>query len=221
MEARTEAKWDFRISYLTLLALLVYSWFTYQLWQSALGQLDAFGVSIKQAGLALKYNNKALGLSSRQVSAAETANANAIDGDRPWIGLLRFDPMKLSPDEVAPAIVAIANFGKRPAQIHQMEVDNRAYSKFPKNPRYRKAATEPSATLLMPGVQATVTVPRMIVSSAGIADMAAKGEAFYIYAHVEYVDVGTGKAHTTHICQRYEPPPAGIFAGCPTYNDGN
>ena len=102
-KAYSQQRWAFRVSYLTLMALIVYAWFTYGQWQASLGQGETLGVSLRQTGLALKLNRKSLELNSRQADAADkqtpaviasaqaakSAAATASNafqvGNRPWV----------------------------------------------------------------------------------------------------------------------------------------
>jgi hypothetical protein len=189
---------------LTLAAVVFYGYMAVRQWREQIS--------------ARHQTQGAVDAANRSAAAAETANANAVEAERPWIGLSQFSPENLEPDTAAIALFVVINAGKRPALV-EFEFGIHRYATFPKYPHYGGEDTEPSRTLVVPGVTLKSGRP-FIIPSQEITDMASKGETLYAYGHVEYIDVGTNKKHTTHVCERYIPK-LKIFATCPVYNDAD
>jgi hypothetical protein len=190
-------RWALFVQWATFFAVLYYAIVAHRQLQKTQGAVDA---------------------ANRNASAAETANTNAVTAERPWIGLNQFSPENLEPDTPATALFVIINAGKRPALV-QFEFSMHRYKRFPKTPQYGVEPTEPSSTLLVPGVTLKSGRP-FIITKQDIADMAAKHETMYLYGHIEYIDVGRNQSHTTLVCERYIPS-LKIFATCPDYNGAN
>jgi hypothetical protein len=157
---------------------------------------------------------------NRSAAAAETANAQALESDRPWVGVDDFEPKTLEPDVAKSVAFDVINAGKRPALVPLGEMNVKVYKVFPENPSYAGIATGPSESLLLPGIRINIESKPVVVTSKLIAEMKTTNQSLYIYAHIEYIDVGTQNHHTTHVCERYRPERK-AFSICPFYNDAN
>ncbi|SRR5713101_9091 len=146
----------------------------------------------------------------------------AIDAERPWVGVSDFDPKTFVTGvsgNIAVMTVSVLNAGKSPADILLLEIAQHKYKAFPQKPDYGSPLTKPSRTLLLPGSKLTV-VNNITVTKDDAAELAVQKATLYIYGHIEYRDVRTNKAHTTHFCERYIPDRTAFFI-CPTYNDAD
>lgn len=161
---------------------------------------------------------------NRLAAATEKANNNAIENDRPWVGIaLRIDVPEAG--KIPTIDASMINTGKRPAKITLMELNGGFYTIFPKNPPYPTMGP-PSTDILMPGFPTSNkykmspeawTQRNMDVLTAGSLTL-------YEYVNVEYLDIRTGKSHYTHACWKYIPGNKTLASGfysCTEYQDAN
>jgi hypothetical protein len=111
------------------------------------------------------------------------------------------------------------NAGKSPAQVTLEEIAFNLYRTFLEKPFYPKSKTLPSVLLIMPGVRSSEFVNLYMIPELYEKVMRGTTTA-YVYSHIEYRDVRTGQAHTTHICFNYVLSRKDWFV-CPVYNDAN
>ena len=162
---------------------------------------------------------------SRLARDAETANANALESDRPWMGAY-FSVDGFAVGKTPTITVTFVNTGKRPAKVTLLQVlaTNQDYGK---NPIYLPYDMSPSTVLVVPGqtdVAAWVDDDKLFdpISQELMTALDHGIIPFRVYAKAEYTDVGTNNQHWTHECWRYTPkqkaPPVG-FSNCNEYND--
>lgn len=167
--------------------------------------------------------SKSVGQASRLAGDAETANARAIEFDRPWIGI---SAVVNSFEEGAknPSVTfLIINSGRRPAKITLSQVEAASFDKFPIPPPYTSDMTS-STILIVPNLHSESVIPVDLrsVSSQYFAKYRTGEMTFFFYADVEYEDVVTHVKHWTHTCGRYVPDTASSKAGffaCHEYNE--
>ena len=86
---------------------------------------------------------------ARSANAAETANTNALETDRPWIGA-SFVVQDFTVDKTPTYAVVFLNTGKRPAKVALTQTLS-ALQDYGENPVYRPYETSPSSSVLVPG----------------------------------------------------------------------
>ena len=86
------------------------------------GQIDATGELYRQT--------------QRLAAAAEKANANVLEADRPWFGAVLTAQDALEVGKVPSYTVVFLNSGKRPARVLASEVASAWFTAFPKSPRF-------------------------------------------------------------------------------------
>jgi hypothetical protein len=160
--------------------------------------------------------------------AANTANSNSLEADRPWIGAY------LSVADFAAAktpsyTVSFINSGKRPARITRVQTMS-AFRSDGDHPVYPPFDATPSVSITVPG-QAFVSTwteidPHLNPMTSEVMDrvMLTTDAAIpvRVYAKVEYEDVRTAKNYWTHVCWRFMPSYVKInggFTSCSEYND--
>jgi hypothetical protein len=166
------------------------------------------------------------GATNRLAIAAETANANVLEADRPWFGiaLSAQDPLELG--KIPSATVVFLNSGKRPAKVIISEVSDHWFTALPKNPPYELAGLK-SSNMVVPNSFVTnkfnlfkkpLSQPEIdAVTGGGVVKL-------FIYANIEYVDLRSQIKHFTHSCWIYvgnEPVLAKGFYNCTEYQDAN
>lgn len=163
---------------------------------------------------------------SRLAKATETANANVIASDRPWIGGV----IQVSNFEVGKSYTMTTtwtNSGKRPAMIDVVVARAGFYRIFPFDPNSQFITDNPQSTgILVPGqIKTSVTTLIGIVKqnemdmTEGIHPL----NTFFAFAKIEYRDLQTNEPHFTHACIYYVPRlKTGSdlgFRDCKEYND--
>ncbi len=172
-----------------------------------------------------------------QIDAANTANANLIQSERPWMGGTVITP-SLMLGTLPTSQIGFINTGKRPAKITDSNIQSGFYRSFPKDPEseYAKGGIH-GIFISTPGGQ-VFTAKRPIIGSAShpvdyslspslLARFNSGRETFFIFGKIEYSDVYRTKNGNqtwwTHICAQYVPPnnpkEIGGFAQCHEYND--
>jgi hypothetical protein len=167
---------------------------------------------------------------SRLATATESANANAVNADRPWLGAYMTLDTPVSEGNTPTAAITFINSGKRPAQITLSAAKPDFFKAFPKEPAYDLPASS-SQSFLVPGAPFQM---HLKLSNGGdgkiTTDMMKRlqgPETLFIYSKIEYVDTGTGVHHHTHACWKYIVDPKGApsgFYNCgaeENYNDAN
>lgn len=164
---------------------------------------------------------------SRLANATEVANTNALEADRPWVGIF----LSVKDFEVGKTptyTVTFLNTGKRPAKIALTQTLSVA-ADHGENPLYAPYDSTPSGGVVVPG-QTTVASwtdardremqpisdARMKLFTSAIAAL-----PFRVYARVEYSDLRTNYKYWTHSCWRYVPAMQNNsgFVNCSEYND--
>ena len=156
-----------------------------------------------------------------QADAVAQANTNALNAERPWIGVA-LQATDLEPDKPTTVTLAFPNGGRRPAKIALTQYAWNPFVDFPTNPSYPPSQTIASTNVILPNMQSTVTFTIDKLTKAQMAAfMPPSTESLYIYANVEYSDIVTGANHWTHACWRYFHFEKGIKSGfynCREYN---
>jgi hypothetical protein len=152
--------------------------------------------------------------------AAQTANRNAVEADRPWMGAA-LNIQDFDVGKTPTFTIIFTNSGKRPAKVELTENYARVYETFPRNPQYL-FDTVPSTSILVPG-QATISSWKGHELSQVQVDTLKLGTpVFYVYTAIKYSDVTGPAIHWTHACWRYLPTMTFInngFVNCKKYND--
>jgi hypothetical protein len=168
---------------------------------------------------------------NRLATAMETANANVLAADRPWIGASIILDHEMAVGNAPVAIIIFINSGKRPAIVTFMQGRVRLLKSLPKDPPYlAHPPTGASASFLVPGAQMDMRLE--IVQNGtlnqAMMDQISHDTFLYIYANVKYSDPADGSTHHTHVCFKYNAhPETGSpvgFYNCTIadgYNDAN
>ena len=155
--------------------------------------------------------------------AANTANTNTLQADRPWMGAY-FTVDGFAAGKTPTYTVTFINSGKRPAEVTLTQTVS-AIVDFGAKPVYRPYDTTPSTTFVVPGqpIAASWKDDSMNPISAEVMKAFDSGKLpFRVYAKVEYTDVRTNRKYWTHVCWRYTPSHTAInggFSSCTEYND--
>jgi hypothetical protein len=158
--------------------------------------------------------------------AANTANSNSLEADRPWMGGT-LNVADFAVGKTPTYTVSFMNSGKRPAKVTLTQTLDAARD-FGNNPTYAAYDTTPSMSFVVPGQGLasswTDKDPLMTPISSDLMKAITTVPAipFRIYARIEYMDLRTNKKYWTHLCWRYTPAYAttsGGFTNCPEYND--
>jgi hypothetical protein len=176
-----------------------------------------------------------LGLVQNQIAAAnrladtaDTANKNALDSNRPWLGTtgVTVEGTTIKPGVMLTVHVPVVNAGNRPAKLLRFRAQVDIFEKFPKAPSYNVNTTpfpENGQDIVLPHVPIEVSFPFGLAPQQ-YQDVVAKKKRLYIYAIVEYEDVNASlrkTVHTTTICYFWMLNDKNTFATCPVYNDAN
>jgi hypothetical protein len=156
--------------------------------------------------------------------AANTANLNTLEADRPWMGAY-FTTDGFAAGKTPTYTINFVNSGKRPARVTLTQT-LATLSDLKSNPIYLAYDTTPSTSFIVPGQTVTASW-RGNSQSDPISDELMKALdsssiPFRIYAKIEYTDVRTHAQYWTHVCWRYTPSHTATTAGfsnCTEYND--
>jgi hypothetical protein len=178
---------------------------------------DAVGKLNLQAGAL----NQSVKEATRLAIATEKANANAVNAERPWIGI-RIEVSNFVKGGKPVAVFTTTNSGRRPALLLRTVFATGEFSRFPFIPNYGSGPR--STTLELPGASATSTIfiPEITVSEEGLRKLDAGASQYFAFGDVEYEDLASQTKHWTHACVFYAPKTDIYDAGfnnCPTYNE--
>jgi hypothetical protein len=159
--------------------------------------------------------------------AANTANMNTLEADRPWMGAY-FSVDGFAAGKTPTYTVTFVNSGKRPAIVNLTQTLAGPFD-FGANPTYKPYDTTPSTGFAVPG-QATVASWRddgQLMNPISDEIMKALNSEptplpFRVYAKIEYTDIRTRAKYWTHVCWRYTPSHTAVnngFSSCAEYND--
>ena len=201
--------------------------------RSASGINGGVNNAVDKLNLQADALNKSVAQASRLATDTETANTNALESDRPWLGgyisVTGFEAGK-SPE----AVCAFQNAGRRPALVeHQdcrIDVDSKIVIPTP-NP----AAPPPPKAILIPGL--TISIHQIFfwagssnyfrdnkLTTAFMDEFNSGRAHLRVISTVVYRDIRSGKEYHTFQCVRYRPAsyasPA-TFDDCDTDNDAN
>lgn len=161
---------------------------------------------------------------TRLATAAEAANSNALEGDRPWFhGLISVTGFEVG--KQAQVNVTFINEGRRPATVILARQNVRRYEVFPEKPFYVDSGAH-HGEFVVPttGIGSSQWLSRGSLTDTDIATITTSTSAVYIYGEILYRDTRTGETHFSHVCDVYAPPrlsnPGG-WGNCSTYNDGD
>lgn len=165
---------------------------------------------------------------NRLADSADTANKNALESDRPWLGALgvSIEGDTIKPNARVIAHVSVMNAGNRPAKLLRFRGQQEVLVKFPKAPAYNLNTTpfsENGRDIVLPHVPIEVNFP-FALGPQDYQDVITRKKRLYIYAIVEYEDVDAHlmqTVHTTTICYFWTLNDKNTFATCPEYNGAN
>lgn len=163
------------------------------------------------------------GANQTMALAANTANTNTLQADRPWMGAY-FNVDGFSVGKTPTYTVTFINSGKRPAKVTLTQTLTASVD-FGAKPIYRRYDTTPSTTFVVPGqtIAASWKDDQMNpISEEFMRAFDSNSLPFRVYAKIEYTDVRTGGKYWTHVCWRYTPTHTAVnggFSNCTEYND--
>jgi hypothetical protein len=163
--------------------------------------------------------NKLAGEAKRSANLAQAGLSASVDAERPWIGWSDFIVQDFEDGKKATFTLKIKNGGKTPGDIKTVEMVGGDFDIFPENPPYPVPKGPPSRGIVLPGLEVQISWSTTINPTA-IERLGASPKMFYVYAHAEYTDVRTRKAHTTHMCHVYLPELKNFYT-CKEYNSAN
>ena len=182
---------------------------------------DAVGKLNLQAGELAKNADQ----TSRLARAAEEANSNAMQADRPWFGaILLVEGFEVG--KVPVATIYFTNSGKRPARIIIAEAHTGYFEALPKNPPYdrypnvSRGVVVPNAPLISKFNMSKIPLSETEIS---VAERGVPAR-YFVYAHMEYIDMRLGTPHYANFCWQYignVPQLPKGFYGCEGYDDAN
>jgi hypothetical protein len=164
---------------------------------------------------------------ARLADATEKANANVINSDRPWIGIV-FSVDGFAVGKTPTYSIAFMNSGKRPARVTKSDTVT-GFIDYGNNPVYvHHAAGSNSVAVVVPG-QAVGSSFKSDTADAmnPITEDAMKALVdgvvpYRVYAMIEYTDIRTNASYWTHACWHYTPKIITTnsgFSNCTEYND--
>jgi hypothetical protein len=243
-DIRDDQRWLKYMGAATIIMSVVIAWIYYnQLTQMRLAT-EASTRTAQLAADALDYNTGEFERNMRQLihqtasqaasanasaetaKAAETANINALNSERPWMGAT-LEVQDFEVAKIPTFTVTFYNTGKSPAKVSLTQTLSVARDEGD-HPQYRAYDTTPSISLVVPGQPDIAswkgdTDPLMNPISAGlIAALTSKAVPFRVYAKIEYSDMRTNAKYWTHVCWRYLPTMTQLnkgFVNCPNYID--
>lgn len=156
--------------------------------------------------------------------AANTANTNTLEADRPWMGA-SFSVIDFAVGKTPAYTVTFINSGKRPTRVTLTQT-LAVPADFGASPVYRPYDMTPSTTFVVPGQPMAaswkdddklnpISDELMKAFDSGVVP-------FRIYAKIEYTDMRTHARYWTHVCWRYTPSRTAVnggFSNCSEYND--
>jgi len=159
-----------------------------------------------------------------QALAANTANTNTLEADRPWMGA-SFSVDGFAAGKTPTYTVTFVNSGKRPARVTLTQTLAALFD-FGVSPIYRPYDTTPSTSFVVPGqpIAASWRDDEKLnpISDELMKTLNSNAVPFRIYAKIEYTDMRTHAKYWTHACWRYTPSHTAInsgFSNCTEYND--
>jgi len=183
-------------------------------WNAMRGQLD----EMKNSSADTRELARA---ASRQATASEEANRNALNAERPWIGvMMAVDSFEV--DRTPTITLAYFNTGRRPAKVTLTEYRWATYAVFPENPEYPEPGTAKSTNIVVPGARSDVTITVDKLTESQMSVWKSRSRSFYIHTNIEYEDPVTNARHWTHACWQYIWFEKGVRSGfynCPKYNE--
>jgi hypothetical protein len=188
-------------------------------------EMRATGKQTEQM-LALVQNQ--IAAANRLADAADTANKNALDSNRPWLGTMgvTVEGTTIKPGVMLTAHVPVVNAGNRPAKLLRFRAQVDVFEKFPRTPAFNMNSTpfrENGQDIVLPHVPIEVSFP-FGLSPEQYQNVSQRKKRLYVYAVVQYEDVNAGlrqAVHTTTICYFWILNDKNTFATCPEYNDAN
>ena len=159
----------------------------------------------------------------RQTGEAKEANRLTVESERPWIGV-SIAIQDWQEGRSATSTVTFTNGGRRPAKLLAARFGNHEYVVLPGSPEYpaRQPTDVHSVVLIIPNGTASSAQPLGQVTHDRLDRLGQRHVKFFIYASVDYEDVGTHAKHWTHGCVQYLPGfsnQANGFVSCESYND--
>jgi hypothetical protein len=211
-------RWNTVGTWLAFFAVAIYAAITYF-------QLRDFDESIGISQIIARQARMQAAASNRNAVAAEVANRQSIETDRPWFGAVLVGVEGFEVDKIPVATVLFTNSGKRPAKVIIAQTNSHWFHKFPDNPPYEYKTR--STNVIVPNVSvinkfntATRKLTQVEIDTATAGTTA----RYFIYGNIQYVDIRTGIEHYTHACWSYignEPALAKGFYNCNEYEDAN
>jgi len=164
---------------------------------------------------------------SRLGDAANTANINAVNADRPWMGGY-IQVNNFAVGKMPVITIVFSNSGKRPARITLVRYRAMLYPHFPDDPdkEYGDFDIANSTAIAVPGQPIGIPSSQAAPIDQVIFDelnQHPKDATYFVFAKCEYTDMRTGRKRWTHLCVQYSPPnlfgTGSGFNACPEYNE--
>jgi len=210
----------FWVGLFTLIVLAAYTVFTFLLWRSSQASLEASNKSFAKTLCQMQAQTTAL---SNVATAAQTANAQAANADRPWFGTsISVDGFEV--DKIPVATVLFFNSGRRPAKVIISEVNVHWFTRFPANPPYEHRIVSHNIVVPNSPVINKFNIIKNKLSQLEIDAATVGNPKFFIYSNIQYIDIGTGNEHHTHSCWVYignDPVLSKGFYNCTEYQDAD
>jgi len=160
---------------------------------------------------------------NRQATASEVANRNALNAERPWMGVsINVDSFEV--DKTPTVTINFFNSGRRPAKVTRTQYRWVTYAVFPRSIEYPETGTFKSTNLVLPNAASNVTFTMDKVTEPQMSALKSRSLSLYIHTNIEYEDPVTNARHWTHACWQYIWFEKGIRSGfynCQKYNEAN
>lgn len=188
-------------------------------------QADAMNRLADKAGLQAEKLDSSVKQASRLAEAAERANRNVLEADRPWFGiaLAAQDPLEIG--KIPSATVTFTNSGRRPARVITSEETVGWFVSLPKDPPFKVFGVR-STDMIVPnaGLTSRFNLFTAPVTQFDIDTANSGATNLYIYANIEYIDIRTKATHFSHACWVYvgnNSALARAFYNCAEYQDAD
>jgi hypothetical protein len=159
---------------------------------------------------------------AQQATAAQTANSNALQSGRPWMGA-QFEVTGFTLGKTPTYTISYVNTGGRPAIVTAAFNHAGAYEEFPTDPDKEYGPSPGGVNFVVPGQPYIMANPGIHPLTESQMSQMGGPKTLYVFGKVEYTDPRTGDHYWTHVCYRYLPAYAGSgnsgFRSCHQYND--
>jgi hypothetical protein len=164
----------------------------------------------------------------RLADATESANRNALESDRPWIGALPV-VANIEAGQTLSMGFTFTNSGKRPAFVESTKARFDVFLAFPDDPEHAYVNPHnelPSTDFIVPGMNVQAVSRGDEPVSQQVVDLVNSGRAiYYSFGEVIYRDTVTNEEHITQVCVRFYPQRKNStdfgWRNCQQYNYAN